>query len=393
MRDQKPPPGVKEDDVVMPIRVLIIDQSPLVRVTLKEILQQDPGIAVVGSAIDPYMARDRIKALEPDVLTLAIQLPRMDGITFLSNLMRLHPMPVVMISSLTEEGADETHQALALGAVDYVTKPKLDLAENLKRCGDEIISKLKTAAATKVEPRCGKQANSLHVEQKHDTEVILPKRVGDTQNVATEPLIAIGASTGGTEAIKDVLAAMPANSPAIVITQHIPSKFSKKFAERMNHVCQLNVCQATHGQQIKAGHVYIAPGDRHLLIRRSGPHYYCELNDGLAVNRHKPAVDVLFRSTAQSAGRNAMGVLLTGMGEDGAKGLKELQEAGAMTIAQDEASSLVWGMPGAAVRLNAADYVLPLSSIANMLKNHINKEKNNEPVVYIKEALSKSEFR
>ena len=371
------------DKVTRPVRVLIVDESALARKLLKELLQQDPEIDVVGTAVDPYMARDKIKTLEPDVLTLAIQMPKMDGITFLSNLMRLHPMPVVMVSTLTEDGADETRQALALGAVDYVAKPKHDLAANLGKCGDAIIRKLKAAAETDVRTCPGGVLDGHHTEKKYDADVIIQRQTDRQHCVSSASIIAIGASTGGTEAIKEVLVALPADSPSVVITQHIPAAFSKKFAERMDRVCAMTVCEASHRQEILAGHVYISPGDRHLLIRRSGLHYYCELNDGLPVNRHKPAVDVLFRSTAQAAGANAVGILLTGMGEDGANGLKELQEAGAVTIAQDEATSLVWGMPGAAVRLGAAEFVLPLPMIPDVLKMHLNKAKNDNPVVYI----------
>ena len=364
------------DSVPGRIRVLIVDESAVVRKTLKQMLQNEPDFEVVGSAIDPYMARDKIKALEPDVLTLAIRMPRMDGLTFLSNLMRLHPIPVVMVSSLTVDGADETRQALAMGAVDYVTKPTHDLAVSLQKQGDEIVRKLRDAVNVKVQKLSSGLLKGIHTEKKYSADVIIKKQEGYKHCVATEPIVAVGASTGGTEAIKDFLLALPADVPPIVITQHIPVAFSGKFANRMDGVSALNVCEASHGQKVLPGHVYIAPGDRHLLIKRDGLHYYCELNNGLPVNRHKPSVDVLFRSAAQAAGGNAVGILLTGMGDDGAVGLKELKEAGAVTIAQDKTSSLIWGMPGAAVRLGAATYILPLSKIANALKIHLkNREK------------------
>lgn len=351
-----------------PISVLVIDDSALVRKLLTEILQLDPAIEVVGTATDPYDARKKIKELKPDVLTLDVEMPKMDGITFLSNLMRLHPMPVVMVSSLTEKSADITLKALELGAVDFVNKPKIDLANTLNQYSEEIITKLKTAAVTNIKALTRGAVNNRHViSEKLNADAILTKQANNKHFATTDSIIAIGASTGGTEAIKDVLMALPANTPGTVITQHIPVAFSAKFAERMDGVCAMKVTEAKHGQQILPGHVYIAPGDKHLLLSRSGARYHCELNEGPAVNRHKPSVDVLFRSTAQNAGTNAIGILLTGMGSDGAQGLKELQDAGAMTIAQDEASSVVWGMPGAAVKLGAADHILPLSTIADTL--------------------------
>ncbi len=348
-----------------PITVLIIDDSALVRKMLTEILQQDPAIKVVGTAIDPYDARKKIKDLKPDVLTLDVEMPKMDGITFLSNLMRLHPMPVVMVSSLTEKSADITLRALELGAVDFVNKPKIDIANTLDQYAEEIISKLKTAAVTNVRTLTSKPLSQT--PKRLTADAILTKRAGTGHFATTESIIAIGASTGGTEAIKDVLIQLPANTPGTVITQHIPAAFSAKFAQRLDGICAMKVAEATDGQQILPGHVYIAPGDKHLLITRDGARYHCQLSDGPAVNRHKPSVDVLFRSTAQNAGSNAIGLLLTGMGNDGAQGLKEMQEADAITIAQDEKSSVVWGMPGSAVKLGAADHILPLSMIANAL--------------------------
>jgi two-component system chemotaxis response regulator CheB len=354
-----------------PITVLIIDDSALVRKMLTEILQTDPGIEVVGTAVDPYDAREKIKKLNPDVLTLDVEMPKMDGVTFLDNLMRLHPMPVVMVSSLTEKGADVTLRALELGAVDFVNKPKIDIAHSLDQYTDEIISKLKNAAGSKVTALTRRtHKNRPSVDKKLSADAIIGKQRNSNHFTTTESIIAIGASTGGTEAIKDVLMALPANTAGTVITQHIPAAFSAKFAERMDGICEMKVCEAFDGQNILPGHVYIAPGDQHLMIKRSGARYHCKLSNGPAVNRHKPSVDVLFRSAAQNAGANAIGVLLTGMGDDGAKGLKELQEVGAMTIAQDEVTSVVWGMPGAAVKLGAADQILPLYGIADALLAH-----------------------
>ena len=348
-----------------PIRVLVVDDSALVRKLMTEILEADPGIEVVGTATDPYVARDKIKELNPDVLTLDVEMPKMDGITFLRNLMRLRPMPVLMVSSLTEKGADITLDALELGAIDFICKPKIDLAHGLGNYSEEIISKLKIAARARVRPYTGRMhKEALKVDEKFSADAILDKQAANKHFTTTDSIIAIGASTGGTEAIKEVLVELPPDTPGTVITQHIPHNFSAAFAARMNKSSAMTVCEAHDGQQILPGHVYIAPGDKHLLIVRSGARYHCKLSDGPPVNRHKPSVDVLFRSAAQNAGSNAIGVLLTGMGDDGAKGLKELQEAGAPTIAQDENTSVVWGMPGAAVKLGAADKVLPLGKVA-----------------------------
>lgn len=368
---------IDNDKVIKPIKVLVVDDSALVRKLLTSILNKDPGIEVVGTAMDPYVAREKIKKLKPDVLTLDVEMPRMDGITFLSNLMRLHPLPVVMVSCLTEEGADTTLDALEFGAVDFLAKPKVDLKSNLEKYGEELISKLKTAAGVKIFALTKSPFKSRkRLQEKFETDVIIKKQTRRSRLINTDSIIAVGASTGGTEAIKEMLMAMTVHTPAIVITQHIPEIFSARFAKRMNHISAMTVCEAQHGQQIMPGHAYVAPGDRHLLIARNGSGYHCELNDGPAVNRHKPAVDVLFRSAAQNAGANAVGVLLTGMGDDGAKGLKEMQDSGAVTIAQDEATSMVWGMPGAAVKLGAADHVLPLDMISGALMalTHVGKK-------------------
>ena len=325
------------------IKVLIVDDSALVRRILTDMLSSDPAMEVLGSAGDAFIAREKIKTLNPDVLTLDVEMPKMDGLTFLRNLMRLRPMPVIMVSSLTEHGAEVTLDALAIGAVDYLPKPKIDLAATLSDYKDELIAKVKIAARTRVFSR--EVTNSL------SADAVLLKQSPARQLRTTERIVAIGASTGGTEAIKDVLVKLPADMPGIVVTQHIPKLFSGAFARRMDTLCQMTVCEAQDGQQILRGHVYIAPGDMHLLV------------DGQPVNRHKPSVDVMFRSVAQQVGRNAIGVILTGMGKDGAIGLKEMREAGSPTIAQDEASSMVWGMPGEAVAVGAAADVLPLCDI------------------------------
>ncbi len=343
-----------------PIRVLIVDDSALVRSLLTSILRTDPGIEVVGVAGDAHVAREKIKLLQPDVLTLDVEMPRMDGITFLRNLMRLRPMPVVMVSSLTERGADVTLDALALGAVDYLTKPRIDLAATLKDYSEELIEKIRTAARASVRALEPLRA----IRPTANLTAILPQLPRARSLRTTDRFVAIGASTGGTEAIKEVLTRLPADSPGVVITQHIPKAFSTPFAKRMNDCCQLTVYEAEDGQQLLAGHAYIAPGDRHLMVVRDGARYVLRLDDGLPVNRHKPSVDVLFRSVAQNAGPNAIGVLLTGMGKDGARGLREMLDSGSRTIAQDEASSVVWGMPGEAVALGAAQHVLSLGTVA-----------------------------
>jgi len=344
-----------------PIRVLVIDDSALVRKILTEILGQAPGIEVVGSAQDPFIARERIKELDPDVLTLDVEMPRMDGLTFLRNLMRLRPMPVVMVSSLTEQGAEVTLQALELGAVDFVQKPSLDLARGLQDYAEELIAKVRTAAGVKRRPLAG--ARPPATAGARPAAPSAPIRHYRT----TDRILAIGASTGGTEAIREVLERLPPDTPGVVIVQHIPPRFSTAFAERMNRQTDLVVKEAADGDRVMPGHAYVAPGDRHLTIARDGARYVCRLNDDPPVNRHRPSVDVLFRSVARAAGTNACAAILTGMGADGAEGMKELRELGVYTVAQDEATSVVWGMPGEAVKRGAAQEVLPLDEIADAL--------------------------
>ncbi|MGE0859811.1 MAG: chemotaxis response regulator protein-glutamate methylesterase [Gammaproteobacteria bacterium] len=341
---------------VKPIRVLVVDDSALVRKLLCEMLAADPGIEVLGAANDPLMARDMIKQLNPDVLTLDVEMPRMDGVTFLTNLMRLRPMPVVMVSSLTEKGANVTLQALEIGAVDFVTKPKFDLAHQLEEYAGEIVAKVKAAARARVRTYDPASAASSRAPTAH-----APARLD-----LTHKLIAIGASTGGTEAIRMVLERMAHDSPAVVVAQHIPEAFSGPFAARMDRSSPMKVFHAEDGQPILQGHVYIAPGHRHLTVERSGARFRCKLHDTAPVNRHRPSVDVLFDSVAHNLGANAVGVLLTGMGADGARGLLTMHQAGARTICQDEQSSVVWGMPGEAVKLGAADHVVPIDKVAEL---------------------------
>lgn len=336
-----------------PVRVLVVDDSALIRRLITDILSEDPGIEVVGTAADPIIARQKIKQLDPDVLTLDIEMPRMDGLTFLQNLMRLRPMPVVMVSTLTEAGAGVTLDALALGAVDFVTKPSLDVSHGMAAYAHVLRDKVRAAARARVsylDPRADGQ----------DRGAPLVYRTADR-------LLAIGASTGGTEAIREVLAAMPADAPAVVIAQHIPAAFSAPFAERLDRYSALTVREAADGAAIVPGHAYVAPGGMHLRVVRSGAGWRCRVGEDAAVNGHRPSVDVLFESVAAHAGRRASAALLTGMGDDGARGLLALREAGAATLAQDAASSIVWGMPGAAVARGAAAEVVPLPRVAERL--------------------------
>ncbi len=344
-----------------PCRVLIVDDSAVVRQMLSEILASDPGIEVVGTAADPLLAREKIKRLSPDVITLDVEMPRMDGLAFLENLMRLHPLPVVMISSLTERGADTTLQALALGAVDFISKPKLDVARGLQDYAEEIIAKVKMAARSRVRTLARPGAPRIVLDS-------APAPLKSSIKFrTTDRLIAIGASAGGTEALRVVLEGMPADAPAVVITQHLPATFSTPFAERLDRHSAMSVREATDGEAVLAGHAYLPPGGKHLRVIRDGARWRCRVDDGPPINRHKPAVDVLFRSVAESAGANAIGAILTGMGDDGARGLLDLRNAGAPTLVQDEATSVVWGMPGAAFKLGAAEEMVPLERIAERL--------------------------
>jgi two-component system chemotaxis response regulator CheB len=347
-------------------KVLVVDDSALVRQILTEILNSDPSIDVVGVASDPFMAREKIKEINPDVLTLDVEMPRMDGITFLRNLMRLRPMPVIMVSTLTEHGAEITLDALEIGAIDFITKPKIDLAHTLKAYADELINKVKLASNVCVRSRAEKVTGYKTQSQSQLSEMAKLANNGLVRHFkTTDKIIAIGASTGGTEAIKDVLTRLPADAPGIVITQHIPEAFSGPFAKRMDKAAAVTVYEAKDGQIIVPGHAYIAPGNRHLEVVRDGARYVCRLCDGPTVNQHKPSVDVMFRSVAQHAGRNSIGVILTGMGYDGASGMLEMKQTGAATIAQDEKTSVVWGMPGEAVKLGGVDKIMPLLNIAD----------------------------
>ena len=338
------------------IRVLCVDDSALVRSLMTEIIDSHHDMEVVAVAPDPLVARDLIKQHNPDVLTLDVEMPRMDGLDFLERLMRLRPMPVVMVSSLTERNSEVTMRALELGAVDFVTKPRLGLRDGLMEYSDLIADKIRAAALSRPRPRADVA-----------TPAAAPRRLKHVFST-TEKLIVIGASTGGTEAIRQVLEPMPANAPAILITQHMPAGFTRSFVQRLDGLCDVQVHEAEDGQRVLPGHVYLAPGGvAHMKLARSGANYVVRLDPSEPVNRHRPSVDVLFNSVAQVAGKNAVGVILTGMGKDGAQGLLAMKEAGAQTFAQDEASCVVFGMPREALLIGAAEQAVPLSEISERL--------------------------
>ena len=347
------------------IRVLVVDDSALVRSLLTEIINRQPDMECVGSANDPLIARERIRELNPDVLTLDIEMPRMDGIDFLGRLMRLRPMPVVMISTLTERGAEVTMRALELGAVDFVAKPRIGVADGLSELSSQIVEKVRIAAAAHIKRAIGAPTSATTASGAAAGAARAP--VTSIGRVSTEKLIFIGASTGGTEAIKEILVRMPADSPGIVITQHMPPGFTTSFAARLNGLCQITVKEASHGERILPGHAYIAPGGKQFRIDRSGANYLAVVEDGEPVNRHKPSVEVLFKSAASVVGRNAFGIMLTGMGADGAQAMREMKDAGSYNYVQDEASCIVFGMPREAILHGAADEVLPLTQIAPAL--------------------------
>ncbi|OZI74659.1 protein-glutamate methylesterase/protein-glutamine glutaminase [Bordetella genomosp. 12] len=332
------------------IKVLCVDDSALVRGLMTEIINAHPDMEVVATAPDPLVARELIKRHNPDVLTLDVEMPRMDGLDFLEKLMRLRPMPVVMVSSLTERGGEITLRALELGAIDFVTKPKLGIRDGLLEYSELIAEKIRAAARARL--------------RSPGAPALAPVRL-HSPYTSSEKLVILGASTGGTEAIREVLQPLPADSPAMLITQHMPAGFTRSFAQRLDTLCAVTVCEAAHGERVLPGHVYLAPGgEQHMKLARSGANYVIELEASEPVNRHRPSVDVLFHSAAQSAGRNAIGVLLTGMGKDGAAGLLAMKRAGAMTLAQDEASCVVFGMPREAIQLGAADEVVPLAEMS-----------------------------
>jgi two-component system chemotaxis response regulator CheB len=348
------------------IQVLIVDDSALVRRTLSEVLASDPEIEVLATAADPFVAAEKISEQLPDVITLDIEMPKMDGLTFLQKLMTQHPIPVVICSSLAEEGALSTLRALEYGAVDIITKPRLGSRQFLEESRQTLCEAVKAAASAHLRPR-----RDRVVEPKLTADSVLARATGAMVET-TEKIIAIGASTGGTEALRVLLEALPADAPGIVIVQHMPEMFTRAFARRLDGLCEISVKEAEPNDSVLRGRALIAPGNHHMLLQRSGARYYVDIKDGPLVCRHRPSVDVLFRSAARYAGQNAVGVIMTGMGDDGANGLREMKEAGAVTIAQDEESCVVFGMPNEAIKKNAVDRVLPLGSIAGAVLRYAN---------------------
>ncbi|MCA6214974.1 chemotaxis response regulator protein-glutamate methylesterase [Ideonella sp. B7] len=363
--------------------VVVVDDSALVRSLLAEIINHQPDMTCIGAAADPYAAREMIRNLNPDVITLDVEMPRMDGIDFLSKLMRLRPMPVVMVSTLTERGAEVTLKALELGAVDFVAKPKIGIADGLKQLAEEITEKVRIASkahikrmvqpTTPARPAAagGAVAAVSAVASGAVSGTARPAVSSGLGRISTEKLIFIGASTGGTEATKEVLLGLPPDAPAVVITQHMPPGFTRSYAARLDGLCRIRVKEATDGERILPGHAYIAPGGLHLSVERSGANYIARVRDGEPVNRHKPSVEVLFESAARVVGPNAFGIMLTGMGADGAKAMRMMRDAGSYNYCQDEASCVVFGMPREAIEAGAAHEVLPLTQIAPHLMDKL----------------------
>jgi two-component system, chemotaxis family, protein-glutamate methylesterase/glutaminase len=344
------------------IRVLIVDDSAVVRRTLSEILSSDPAIEVIGTASDPFVAADRISEQVPDVITLDIEMPGMDGLTFLQKIMSQHPIPVIICSSLAEEGAQSTLRALEYGAVDIITKPRLGSQRFLEESSVLLCEAVKAAAGARLRVYTPRRT----IEPKLTADAILP-RATSAMLETTEKVVVIGASTGGTEALRSLLEYLPADAPGIVIVQHMPEVFTRAFANRLDGLCRISVKEAESNDTVLRGRALIAPGNHHTLLKRSGARYYVEIKDGPLVSRHRPSVDVLFRSAARYAGRNAVAVIMTGMGDDGARGMLEMKEAGAATIAQDETTSVVFGMPFEAIKRGAVDVILPLQSIGESM--------------------------
>jgi len=363
--------------IVKLTKVLVIDDSAVIRQVLTEILNQAADIEVVGAAQDPYEARGMIKKLSPDVLTLDIEMPKMNGIAFLENLMRLRPLPVVMISNQTEKGAEVTLRALEIGAIDFIPKPKVHQPEHFSDYAEKVVEKVRAAANVNINTVIAKKA----VEQNQQGKLTATKTSANQPSEAARlgmwrsdiDMIALGASTGGTEAIRQLLPQLPKQCPAILIVQHLPVEFSHQFAHRLNQGSEMDVSVARHNEQILPGHVYIAPGDKHMKIEARQEDYFCLLEDSPEVNRHKPAVDVLFQSVALQAGDRALGVILTGMGRDGAEGMLAMKRAGCYTLAQDEKSCVVWGMPRQAVAVEAVEDEVPLDKIAEQLISRLTK--------------------
>ena len=346
----------------MKIKVLIVDDSALIRSVMTEIVNSQPDMEVVGAAPDPLVAREMIKQTNPDVLTLDVEMPKMDGLDFLEKLMRLRPMPVLMVSSLTERGSEITMRALELGAVDFVTKPKISIQSGMREYTELITDKIRAASKARIRAR---------VLPKPGEAGVAPLPQLRNPLMSSEKLIIIGASTGGTEAIREFLMQMPSDCPGILITQHMPEGFTRSFAKRLDSLCKISVQEAHGNERVLPGHAYIAPGHSHLYLTRSGANYMTRIDQAEPVNRHRPSVDVLFRSAAQAAGKNAVGVILTGMGKDGAAGMLEMRTAGAYNFAQDEASCVVFGMPREAIAVGAAHEVGALQALPGMVLGHL----------------------
>jgi len=349
------------------IKVLIVDDSAVVRQSLAAILESDPDIEVMGVAVDPLHAAKKIQTEVPDVITLDIEMPRMDGLTFLKKIMSQHPIPVVVISSLTSEGTETGLKALEYGAVELITKPQMNTKVFIEESRIRIIDAVKAASQARIKRK--HISSEIVVQPKYTADAILAPATSRSMIETTEIVVAVGASTGGTDALLVFLKAMPPDTPGIVIVQHMPEHFTRSFANRLNDICKINVKEAENGDAVIRGRALIAPGNHHMLLKRSGARYYVEIKDGPLVNRHRPAVDVLFRSTARYAGKNAIGVIMTGMGDDGARGLLEMREAGAKTVAQDEKSCVVFGMPNEAIKMGAAQKILSLDNIAAYVLN------------------------
>jgi two-component system chemotaxis response regulator CheB len=357
----------------MKTRVLVVDDSALVRQTLSAILESDPDIEVVATASDPFVAADILRHTVPDVITLDIEMPRMDGLTFLRKIMSQHPIPVVICSSLAEAGAETTLKALEYGAVSIIQKPKIGTKQFLEESRVLICDEVKAAALAKVKPYTPTPTPT----PKLSADVMLPKPGAQAMIETTDKVVAVGASTGGTEALARLLSALPADSPGIVVVQHMPEQFTRAFARRLDGLCAISVKEAEDGDPVLRGHALIAPGGRHMLLLRSGARYTVRIKDGPLVSRHRPSVDVLFRSTARYAGKNAVGVIMTGMGDDGARGMREMHDAGAHTIAQDETSCVVFGMPKEAIAAGGVDEILPLDAIPAAILRACGKDRGH----------------
>ncbi|HUJ69364.1 MAG TPA: chemotaxis response regulator protein-glutamate methylesterase [Syntrophorhabdales bacterium] len=348
------------------IKVLIVDDSAVVRQTMNDILSADPEIEVMGVAADPFIAAQKMREAAPDVITLDVEMPRMDGITFLQKIMSQHPVPVVICSSVAQNGSDTAFKALECGAVEIIAKPKLGTKQFLEESRVAICDAVKAAYLTGLK---GISHHPLDVAPKLSADAVLAKpSASHAMLETTEKVVVVGASTGGTEALKDLLEALPQDSAGMVIVQHMPEHFTRAFANRLNSTCKLSIKEAEENDTVMSGRVLIAPGNKHCLLKRSGARYYVEVKDGPLVSRHRPSADVLFRSAARYAGRNAIGVIMTGMGDDGARGMLEMKEQGAYTIAQDEATCVVFGMPKEAIKLGGVDKVTPLQEIAGLLR-------------------------